>query len=72
MDLEEMTIIFSAIKLLEDAVEKQNRSYIGDTLTDSAKQILRSYMDDKTISMIAHNNGQISMRGLPENFMEEE
>ena len=73
MDNEEMIIIFSAIKLLEDAVVKQNRSYISDTLTDSAKQILRSYMDDNTISMIAHNNGQITMRGLPDtHFTEEE
>ena len=73
MEKEEMEVIFSAIKLLEDAIEKGNRSYISDTITDSAKQILRSYMDDNTISMIAHNNGQITMRGIPQiNFTEEE
>ncbi len=73
MEKEEMEVIFSAIKLLEDAIEEGNRSYISDTITDSAKQILRSYMDDNTISMIAHNNGQITMRGIPQiNFTEEE
>jgi len=75
MEKEEMLIIYSAIECLEGWFTEEGKirdNSMANTLVDSAKQILRSYLDDNTISMIAHNDGPISMRGLPENFIEEE
>ena len=68
MEKEEMLIIYSAIECLEGWFTEGGKikdTSMASTLVDSAKQILRSYMDDNTISMIAYNNGPIVMRGTP-------
>lgn len=66
MTPEEAQIVFSAL------IGEECNTFWHTTLLGAAKDILKSYMGDDTITEVEYNSGVIMMRGPPEMFKERE
>ena len=64
---EEYQVILSALQLAT------TESTIGETLVDSAIDLVKSYMGDSTIVEVEYNDGPITIRGfgIPKELLEE-